>query len=423
MTDTTAPDRVLSRNGTARLTIKAETLRRATLWVMVFGGSFTMIEPSPYELFGAVAILTWVFGGLTLRREFVPIILLLLVYISCALVTLIPVMHLAGTAMWTGVGWYLAFTAMFFMMVLSQDTAERLDIIVGAYVPSAVLCAAVGVLGYAHALPGSEALLLYGRVKSTFEDPNVFAPYLIFPALILTQRIFIKGLGAATMTIPALLVVLAGIFLSFSRGAWGHLAASFILMTLATLWCARSRRLRTRIVLLCLLGGASLVMMIGVLLSLDAVKELFEIRASLDQSYDTGQFGRFGRHWLAFLTLLERPIGIGMLQARSYFGEDIHNTYINAFLSYGWAGGIVFPLIVVLTCFVGWAYCLRPSPWRHIFICAVATYQVTVLEAWIIDVDHWRHVYLLLGLIWGLAVATARLDTSARSSQLTASPR
>jgi hypothetical protein len=423
MTDTTAPDSPLSPDGTTRLTIKAETLRRTTLWVMVFGGSFTMFEPSPYEFFGAVAILVWVFGGLTLRREFVPIILLFLVYMSGALVTLIPVMHLPDTAMWTVVGWYLAFTAIFFMMVLSENTAERLDIIVGAYVLSAVLCAAIGVLGYAHALPGSEALLLYGRAKSTFEDPNVFAPYLIFPALVLTQRIFIKGLGAATVTLPALLVVLAGIFLSFSRGAWGHLAASFILMTLATFWCARSRRLRARIALLCLLGGALLVMMIGLLLSLDAVKELFEMRASLDQSYDTGQFGRFGRHWLAFLTLLDRPVGIGMLQARSYFGEDIHNTYLNGFLSYGWAGGIVFPLIVVLTCFVGWTYCLRPSPWRHVFICAVATYQVTVLEAWIIDVDHWRHVYLLVGVIWGLAVATARLHRSERSNNSTALSR
>jgi hypothetical protein len=419
MTEATAADRALPLEGGARLTVRAETLRRATLWIMVFGGSFTMFEPSPYELFGAVAILTWMIGGLRLRREFVPIILLLLVYMSGALVTLIPVMHLPGTVMWTTVGWYLAFTAVFFMMVLSERTAERLDVIVGAYVPSAVLCAAIGVLGYAHALPGSEALLLYGRAKSTFEDPNVFAPYLIFPALILTQRIFIKGLGAATTTVPALLILLAGIFLSFSRGAWGHLVTSLILMTLATVWCARSRRLRTRVVVLCILGGASLAMMIGALLSLDAVRELYEMRASLDQSYDTGQFGRFGRHWLALLTLLDRPIGIGMLQARPYFGEDIHNTYINAFLSYGWAGGIAFPLIVTLTCFVGWAYCLRPSPWRHVFICAVATYQVAVLEAWIIDVDHWRHVFLLLGLIWGLAVATARLHRGGRPTHFT----
>jgi hypothetical protein len=422
MTDATAADRAVPREGAARLTIKAETLRRATLWMMVFGGSFTMFEPSPYELLGAVAILTWMVGGLRIHRALVPIIILILIYMSGALVTLIPVMHLPKTMMWTVVGWYLAFTAIFFMMVLSDRTGERLEIIVRAYIASAVLCAIIGVLGYAGVLPGSDALLLYGRAKSTFEDPNVFAPYLIFPVLVLTQRIYIKGLAASMATVPALLLLLSGIFLSFSRGAWGHLVASLILMTIATISCSRSRRLRTRVLVLCILGGTSIAMLVGVLLSLDTVRELYELRASLDQSYDTGQFGRFGRHWLALLTLLDSPNGIGMLQAPMLFGEDIHNTYINAFLSYGWAGGIVFPVIIALTCVVGWVHCLRPSPWRHIFICLMGTLQVTVLEAWIIDMDHWRHVWLLLGMTWGLAAATARLRREAGPGNSTPSP-
>jgi hypothetical protein len=85
-------------------------------------------------------------------------------------------------------------------------------------------------------------------------------------------------------------------------------------------------------------------------------------------------------------------------------------------MSYGWLGGVTWPAIVLLTLGVGWRQCLRPSPWRPAFICVVATYTGAVGEAWIIDIDHWRHVWLLFGVIWGLAIATARLHRRDRAA-------
>jgi hypothetical protein len=388
--------------------VSAETIRRATLALMVFGGAFTMVEPSPYELLGILAFVAWLPGGLRLDRAHAPIALLILAYMSGALVTLVPVMHLPDTVIWTISGWYVALTSIFFMMVLSRCTQERLAVIVRAYVASAVLCAAIGILGYVGLLPGSDALLLYGRVKSTLQDPNVFAPYLVLPTLIVLQRILISGIGASKAAIPAFLILLAGVFLSFSRAGWGYLLGSIVLMTLATWWCAQSRRLRARVVVLSILCALTIALLIVAFLSLEPLRALFEERARLDQTYDSGVFGRFGRHWLGLLIALDAPTGIGMLQFGPRFGEDIHNTYLNAFLSYGWIGGIVFPTIVVLTCLTGWLTCLRPSPWRPAFICVVAAFQGMVLEAWIIDIDHWRHAWLLLGVVWGLAVATVR---------------
>ena len=111
---------------------------------------------------------------------------------------------------------------------------------------------------------------------------------------------------------------------------------------------------------------------------------------------------------------LDHPVGIGMLQFGPLFGEDTHNSYLNAFMSYGWLGGVTWPAIVISSCIVAWTWCLRPSPWRHQFICVVATFQVVVAEAWVIDIDHWRHVWLLFGLVWGLAIATARYGRAQR---------
>jgi hypothetical protein len=48
-------------------------------------------------------------------------------------------------------------------------------------------------------------------------------------------------------------------------------------------------------------------------------------------------------------------------------------------------------------------------------IVAYATFVGEVAEGFIIDTDHWRHFYLLLGMIWGMAAATRKFarDSSA----------
>jgi hypothetical protein len=41
-------------------------------------------------------------------------------------------------------------------------------------------------------------------------------------------------------------------------------------------------------------------------------------------------------------------------------------------------------------------------------------------EGFIIDTDHWRHFFLMLGLVWGLSTATM---TAARAGSLAVAPR
>jgi hypothetical protein len=47
-------------------------------------------------------------------------------------------------------------------------------------------------------------------------------------------------------------------------------------------------------------------------------------------------------------------------------------------------------------------------PWQPYMITAVAVFIGEVAEGFVIDTDHWRHFFLLLGIIWGLAAATSR---------------
>ena len=80
-------------------------------------------------------------------------------------------------------------------------------------------------------------------------------------------------------------------------------------------------------------------------------------RASLDQSYDVGHTGRFGRHVLGVLLVLDMPLGIGPLQFHKIFPEDPHNAYLNAFVSGGWLAGFTYLALAASTLVMGLRFC------------------------------------------------------------------
>ena len=132
---------------------------------------------------------------------------------------------------------------------------------------------------------------------------------------------------------------------------------------------------------------------------------MIEVRAQVVQDYDAGETGRFGNQLRSIPLLLESPNGLGPMRYRAAFGSEPHNTYINAFSSGGWMGGFAFIGLMLATTFVGFRMSIRPSPYqRHaqIFFAAQLTF---VLQSFQIDIDHWRHVYLVWGALWGLEAA------------------
>ena len=87
-----------------------------------------------------------------------------------------------------------------------------------------------------------------------------------------------------------LLVMLAALLLTFSRGAWGQFAFAALVMMVLTFVTTRSTNERIRIVLVAVAGSWSSRPFVAALLSIDQVAELFKERASLEQSYDTGHY-------------------------------------------------------------------------------------------------------------------------------------
>jgi len=203
-----------------------------------------------------------------------------------------------------------------------------------------------------------------------------------------------------------LLLMLAALLLSFSRGAWGQfVAAAAVLMTL-TFFTSRSVYERLRIVLVVIAGLIAVALLIMALLSVAEVANLFKERAAFEQSYDIGRYGRFGRYALGADLALEQPLGIGPLQFSTRFVEDPHNTFLNAFMSGGWLTGFGYLTLCLVTVAMSTRFLFVRTPWQPIYHAVYAAYVGTVVESAVIDIDHWRHYFLLLGVLWGLMAAS-----------------
>jgi hypothetical protein len=79
---------------------------------------------------------------------------------------------------------------------------------------------------------------------------------------------------------------------------------------------------------------------------------------------------------------------------------------MQGFLVYGWLGGAAYATLVLVTLVIGIRSAIVTTPWQPYLIAAYAAFVGEAVEGFIVDTDHWRHFFLLLGLIWGLTAAT-----------------
>lgn len=385
-------------------------LQHRLLWLVGASGAIAFIEPSPYEIAILLALIVFAASGLRLAAALmVPIMLLIGIELSYS-IGAIELFDDPLILTWILTSWYMAITAMFFALLSLEDTAERLDALARGYLVGALVASLAGIAGYFGFNPGGDDLLTFaGRARGTFKDPNVLGAFLVFPALYALQRIIEGSFWCAVRNGLAFSILCLAIFLAFSRAAWGTFAGGAILMTALMFVTATSQRARFRIVVLAIAAAVLAIVAVGILMSIDSVASLFKERASFNQPYDSGRFGRFGRHILGADMALDYPVGIGPLQFRRFFPEDTHNSFLNAFMSGGWISGILYPALVFTTAIYGLRYVFVRTPWQKTYIIVVATLIVTLLESFIIDTDHWRHYFMLIGLTWGTAVASSRV--------------
>lgn len=386
-----------------RLTVSYAAVKRGTLWLLGVSSGIALVEPSPYEVVFLLALFVFALTGIRFSQKLLPLAVLLLGYNLGGIFSLIPWMSDGDSVRFTAVSVYLMITAVFIAGIMSQDAAGRLETLRRGCLFAAWIASIAGLLGYFDIAGLGSIFTLYNRAAGTFKDPNVLGSYLALPLVYVLQRIM-TGQTGIVRGLAALSIPLIALFFTFSRGAWGVFVVSTALMIALTFLTAPNAASRGRIVGMSLIAFIAMIAALLVALSFEEVRAVFDMRASLNQDYDQGVTGRFGNQLRAIPMLLDAPNGFGPLQFRWIFNQaDPHNVYINAFASYGWLGGLCWASLMMATCYVGWRLVFRRGPTQLHAIAIWSVLFVTILQGFQIDTDHWRHLYMMMGLVWGLA--------------------
>jgi len=389
--------------GRAYLRVLASRSLRAVVWLWVFSGGIILFEPSFYEFLFLVTLGAAMAAGLRLYSSTTPLLLLCVVFSAFGLIAAFQVRYtsLTDAFVFVAVTIFLLLTAYFVANFVAEAPAQRVAIIRRAYVAIAVISAAIGLLAYLKLLPGADIFLRYGRAKGMFKDPNVYGPFLVLPAMFVLRDLLVLR-GKRFLNGAIVLLLMVGVFVSFSRAAWGHFAASALLVFALCFWLEAKAAEKVRMLSFALVGGVIVIAAFAGLLSVPTIGTLFEQRASVTQDYDTGETGRFGRQGYAFDLALSHPWGLGPTEFGNFrIREQPHNTYVTVLQAYGWGGGLCYYLLIVLTLWRGISGLKDPSR-RALLIPAIAVYIPLVVQSGLIDTDHWRHYFLVVGLIWGI---------------------
>ena len=118
---------------------------------------------------------------------------------------------------------------------------------------------------------------------------------------------------------------------------------------------------------------------------------------------------------MALAAILEFPAGMGAEEFARIHGLQPHNVYLQVFMVSGWLGGLSYLMLLMSTLWVGLRSALVRTPWQAYTLVTFATFFGEVAEGFVIDTDHWRHFFLLLGMVWGLAAATVKYQSSQNS--------
>ena len=366
--------------------------------------------------------------------------------------------------LWAGVSLYLAVTALLVALYVAEDPAGRLSVLTRALVLGGAVSTVVAVVGMASSgqlreflMNGSLASAFFVprnsyknlRGVALFKDPNAYAAFMVLPVMVAlawtTAARGLRRIGAAIV----LAFLAFGLLLATSRGAYVNLAVAVAAFgTLAAVF-APDGRARRREALALLFGCAVIAAATAAGVTFwDALREDVMGRAVANMPYDNGPFGRWQGISMA-LGELGRPLGLGPLQfwkayvahstperMTEYFamydrigpwnaavGEfwrthpertaaDVadfwrlhasnpHDVYLDQFIAGGWLSGATYLALLLATALGAWrVQAARPS-WARPHAALVAALAGACVEGLIIDTEHWRHFFLLLGAAWG----------------------
>jgi hypothetical protein len=380
---------------------------RATAFTMAVS-CFVMVEPAPVDILVIGLLLLGIVSGILTLKSIPPMPSALLVVLIVANVVSFYNPIDAERAFWyISVTAYLVLSWFFFVAFVQRYGIRGMEVLIRGYTFSAMVCVTLGALSYFHFIGFQDYLLLVGRLKGLFKDPNVCGPYLIPVALFALAGVIRKKPGLLTMAGHGAVLALAslGVLLSYSRACWinysisvvAYFAFSYLLRPVGT----PPPFSMTRALLFI---GLAVVSVYGIM-QLPAIQSMMAERVTSTglQGYDRD---RFRTQRLAFQSALARPLGIGPGQAEQQFDYATHSSYMRVLSENGFVGFAAYAGFVLLTLGRALAMTMRTKNifWRRIFLIAAACILGHMVNSGVVDTVHWRHYWFLLALPWCMPV-------------------
>lgn len=365
-------------------------------FLLAFSLAIQFQDPAPFEILLIAILIRFIFAYKinNLVREDGIILLIIFLLILCNTISVLAATDKVGSFIWNAITIVLIISMA--LLRFGLDNVYHMKNFLRGYIVGGVLTSVISIIGYVMVTPYSHIVVKFNiRLTGFFQDPNVFSPYLVPIVIFLLEDIKTNFLFKAKFKYAkylSILTVVSAIILAMSRAAWINLAISIGIYLLFNLY---QRKIKvSKLILSSLLMG---LIAYGVLelLSINIIEQINQ-RTQI-QGYDSE---RMESQLFALKVASENLFfGVGAGQYTSVYFLSPHNTFFRILAETGILTCIVFIILLSYTILKLWLVCNKKYEY-NLPIIVLALIIGEVINATVVDILHWRHFWVLMGLGW-----------------------
>lgn len=381
------------RSAAPSIAVNIFKMRNCLFFIAVLLMHWTLLRPAPADIVFLLVLYLSIILNPTINARSLVYFLLISVWTFSIYISSIHVIGVPAVQFQLLAHSFVVVLGLIACLVALSWAESDFHVFLKVYLAACCVTSSLGIYGFVF---GAELFLWDGRAKGLFDEPIAFGAFLL-PGVLGSMYLLSRRHGLIFPLI-ALVLCIVGAVLSFSR------AVIFSLVVVAPLYFVfinRRNMARAGAYFLIALAIAAVVAAVT-FLSFEGFQAKVFDRLTVAKEYDVGQTGRFNRYLLSMPLILENPLGLGMLEIDKLFPEPVHNLFISSFVNYGWLAGLAWILLTLLSIKISFEnYRATQSPMSIWLSFSVLTQLPCAMLQ---QVEHWRHLWMFLGLLWGFNV-------------------